>query len=405
MKRAWILLSTLALVVATGCSRGSAPTSPTREAVGAIGIPVAAGMFGSSAVDFARCLRGAPDAACLSGARISVRGVTGAAALVPAAPSNLVTSSSGSSVTLTWNAPASADATGYVIEAGSAAGLANLANFTTNSVATSFSATGIGNGTYYVRVRAQNADGTGPASNESTLVVASNGCASAPGVPGGLTVTSSGSTVMLAWGAPGGSCAATSYVLEAGSSRGGSDLANANVGNTTSYTASGVGSGTYYVRVRAANAFGQSGASNEVVLTVGGGAPAPSPSPSPTSTRWIGVSPDGMVVLQNPQGQCPGEFDLQLDLTVNGAVATGTAITRLRKTIGAQCADVLGQVANWGLADLRVDGSTISFVMGTGGTHRFSGTFTDRRMTGTFAIVFTGDRPSTETGTFVLNRQ
>jgi hypothetical protein len=363
-------------------------------------------LFAASAVDFARCLQGAADAACVSG--VSARAVTGGAATVSGAPLNLTTSSTGSTVMLTWSAPASGDAvSSYVIEAGSAPGLANLANFSTGNAATSFSAGGIGNGTYYVRLRAQNAAGISAASNESALVVEPTGCSTPPGVPGGLTISSSGRTVMLSWGAPGGFCAATSYVLQAGSSPGGSDVANANVGNTTTYVAADVGNGTYYVRVRAANAVGLSAGSNEVVLTVGGGGPSPppSPSPSPASTRWVGVSPEGMVVEQNPQGQCPGEFDLQLDLTMSGSGVTGTAITRLRRVIGAQCQDVLGQTATWGLSDLRVGSGSISFVMGSGGTHRFSGTFTDTRMTGTFVIAHTGSRPSTQTGSFALNRQ
>ena len=402
MQRACLFVSGAVILFAAGCSRGPAPTSPSRAAVESPAdihpVSTSSALFGAGAVDFGRCLQGAADAACLSGARVGAHAVTGAAATMPGSPLNLSTSSSGSSVTLTWSAPASADATGYLIEAGSAPGLANLANFATGSTATSFSANGIGNGTYYVRVRAQNAAGTSGPSNESTLVVGSAACTSAPGAPGGLTITSSGSTVTLAWGAPGGVCAATSYVLQAGSSAGGSDLANSNVGNTTSYVAAGVGSGTYYVRVRAANAFGLSGGSNEVVLTVGGG-------PSPTSTRWVGVSPEGMVVEQNPQGQCPGEFDLQLDLTVSGSVATGTAITRLRRVIGASCQDVLGQVATWGLFDLRVGSGTISFVMGSGGSHSFSGTFTDSRMAGTFSIIHTSPRASTQTGSFALTRQ
>ena len=43
--------------------------------------------------------------------------------------------------------------------------------------------------------------------------------------------------------------------------------------------ATGVGSGTYYVRVRAANAFGQSGRANEFTLVVGS---APTPPSGPT---------------------------------------------------------------------------------------------------------------------------
>jgi predicted phage tail protein len=212
--------------------------------------------------------------------------MTGAAATAPGVPLNLTTSSSGSSVALAWSAPASADATGYVIEAGSAPGLANLANFATGSTATRFSASGIGNGTYYVRVRAQNTAGTSATSNESALVVGSSACTSAPGAPSGLAITTSGSTVTLLWAAPAGGCAPTSYVLQAGSSAGTSNLANSNVGNTTSYVATGVGNGTYYVRVRAANAYGQSAGSNEFTLTVGSASPSPSPNPP------AGTAPD-----------------------------------------------------------------------------------------------------------------
>jgi hypothetical protein len=273
MKKICLSASAIAIAFALGCSRGPAPTAPSRTAAASPGVALtvvpAASAFGASIVDFARCLQGAADGACLSGARFSARAVTGGGAAIPGAPLNLATSSSGSSVTLTWSGPASADATGYVIEAGSAPGLANLANFATGSTLTAFSANGIGNGTYYVRVRAQNGAGTGAASNESALVVGSSACTSAPGAPSGLTITTSGSTVTLTWAAPAGGCGPTSYVLQAGSAAGQSNLANSNVGNTTSYVATGVGAGVYYVRVRAANAYGQSAGSNEFTLTVG----------------------------------------------------------------------------------------------------------------------------------------
>lgn len=184
---------------------------------------------------------------------------------------NLVATSSGSTVTLTWGAPTSGDPVAtYGIEAGSAPGLSNLAVVLTNSTATTFTATGVANGTYYVRVRAANAaNNIGPASNEVILVVGSTSCTSAPGAPTGLTNSVIGGTVTLNWNAPSGGCPATSYILQAGATSGSSALANSNVGNVASYVATGVGAGTYYVRVVAANAFGQSPASNEVVVTVG----------------------------------------------------------------------------------------------------------------------------------------
>ena len=90
----------------------------------------------------------------------------------PTAPAGLVASASGSTVSLTWRAPGGGGTpAAYIVEAGSASGLANLASFSTNSTATSFSAGGVANGTYYVRVKATNPAGTSSASNEVILVV------------------------------------------------------------------------------------------------------------------------------------------------------------------------------------------------------------------------------------------
>ena len=188
----------------------------------------------------------------------------------PGPPSNLTVSSSGSTVFLNWFAPTSGGApAAYIIEAGSAPGLANLANFSTGNTATTFSASGVGAGSYYVRVRATNSSGTSAATADALLVVG-GGCVGPPGPPTGFTITyNSGGTVSFSWGAGTG---ATSYIIEAGSGPGLANLANANLGSSaTSATFSGVGAGTYYVRLRSVNACGVSGVSNEVVLVVGGG--------------------------------------------------------------------------------------------------------------------------------------
>jgi hypothetical protein len=59
-------------------------------------------------------------------------------------------------------------------------------------------------------------------------------------------------------------------VLEAGSFTGAANLANIDTLSTaTSFFAPGVGSGTYFVRVRAKNACGVSAPSNEIVVPVG----------------------------------------------------------------------------------------------------------------------------------------
>lgn len=190
------------------------------------------------------------------------------------APIDLAGTISGSTVTLTWTLAGSEAALGYVLEAGSSAGQSNLANFDTGNPATSFTTTGVPAGTYFVRVRLRAASGVSGPSNEITLVVAGGSCASAPGAPSGLTSAASGSTVTLQWAAPSAGCAPTGYSIEAGSSAGASNLANLATGSTsTAFTASGVGDGTYFVRVRATNQFGASPASNESTLTVGSPAP------------------------------------------------------------------------------------------------------------------------------------
>jgi hypothetical protein len=182
------------------------------------------------------------------------------------APTGLTASASGSTLRLAWAAPASGTPTAYIIEAGSASGLANLANVSTGNTATTFSASGVGPGSYYIRVKATNSAGTSGSSNEVLLIVG-GGCTGAPGAPTGFTLTgNSGGTVSFSWNA---SVNATTYIIEAGSTPGSTNLANSNLGSSaTSFTASNVGRGTYYVRLRAQNACGTSGVSNEVTLVV-----------------------------------------------------------------------------------------------------------------------------------------
>lgn len=86
------------------------------------------------------------------------------AALV--APQSLAGSVNGLAVTLSWTPVTGAS--GYVVEAGSAPGLANLASVPT--AATSLSGA-VPAATYYVRVRALSACGVGDASNEVVLRV------------------------------------------------------------------------------------------------------------------------------------------------------------------------------------------------------------------------------------------
>jgi hypothetical protein len=75
--------------------------------------------------------------------------------------------------------------------------------------------------------------------------------------------------VTLSWSLGGRTVAVTRYVLEVGSAPGLSDIfTGLDVGLQTSFGASNVPPGTYYVRVRAGNYSGLSAPSNEVVVHV-----------------------------------------------------------------------------------------------------------------------------------------
>ena len=181
------------------------------------------------------------------------------------APTNLSATVVGSTVTLAWTAPPGATVTNYVVEAGSAPGASNLASFSTNSTATTFVASGVGPGTYFVRVRAAGSGGAGPPSNEVTIVVSGGGCI-APLAPTNLAAFVSGSSVTLTWSA---STGATTYLIDVGSFPGQSDILTTDLGSpATTLTATNVGVRTYFVRLRAANSCGTSGPSNEMTVVV-----------------------------------------------------------------------------------------------------------------------------------------
>ncbi|MBI3401509.1 MAG: IPT/TIG domain-containing protein [Acidobacteria bacterium] len=91
-------------------------------------------------------------------------------------------------------------------------------------------------------------------------------CATPIDWPGFLRSTVTGSTVMLIWDFANG---AKSFVIEAGSRPGASDLVVLDVpGPNPVFVASGVATGTYYVRMHAKGACGTSGATNEVTVRV-----------------------------------------------------------------------------------------------------------------------------------------
>lgn len=139
-----------------------------------------------------------------------------------------------------------------------------------------------------------------------------------------------------------------SYIAEAGSQPGLSDLVNYDTGSArTSFSTTNVPSGTYYVRVRALNGWGTSPPSTELVITVGGGAGGCSQPPgAPTGLQWQ-VSGNAVTLTWSPGGGCAaqsyqvlvgsrsgvsdlGVFDVRASPTLSASAASGTYFVRVQ---------------------------------------------------------------------------
>ena len=230
--------------------------------------------------------------------------------VLPSVPTGLSASMAGRTASFSWAAPAGDSPTSYVLEVGSASGRSDLASADTGSSTPFLVATDVPAGTYFIRVRARTPSGTSGSSNETAVSVPAT-CATAPGAPTGLTVAVSGSSVTLAWQAPTGGCDASSYILEAGSGPGLTNLATIPTGSSsTTFSAIGVGAGTYYVRVRSANAGGTSGTSNEISLTVGA-TPCTSVPGAPTSLAGVVSGTTVTLTWLAPAGCAPTSYFLE----------------------------------------------------------------------------------------------
>lgn len=178
---------------------------------------------------------------------------------VPATPVGVRATVSGRSVSVQWSPDTGATPDSYVLEVGSAPGLADLGSFPTASPA--LAASGVGDGRYYVRARARNSAGFSVASAEATIDV---GCL-APLAPASLTSTVAGSVVSLAW-QPSASAGAAHWIV-AGSAPGLSDIAQLPVAGSALQAA--VPTGRYFIRIRAISSCGVFVESNEVEARVG----------------------------------------------------------------------------------------------------------------------------------------
>jgi hypothetical protein len=156
-----------------------------------------------------------------------------------------------------------------VIEAGATYGGNELGRFVVGSTSVEFNS--VGNGTYFVRVNAENSTGMGDASNEVAFTVGP--CDAPPGAPGPLTAAvrrvGRGAEVTLSWRAPSAGCVPAGYVVEAGRLPGSSELARFELAPDQLTLSVAAPPGTYHARVRGRSRLGLLGPpGRDVVIRV-----------------------------------------------------------------------------------------------------------------------------------------
>ena len=202
----------------------------------------------------------AVDSAGIS-AESSEASATPAAPTVPAAPTGLAATPGNAQVGLSWTA--SSGATSYNVYRGTSSGGESSTAIATGITSTSYTNTGLTNGTkYYFKIAAVNSAGTSAESSEASATPS----VAIPPAPTGLSASAGNGQVSLTWSSSSG---ATSYDIYRGTSSGGESSTPITTGLTsTSYTNTGLTNGTtYYYKVSAVNAGGTSPESSEASAT------------------------------------------------------------------------------------------------------------------------------------------
>jgi hypothetical protein len=252
----------------------------------------------------------------------------------PRAPTNLRAITTGFTTTFTWTAPSTSNAvaaTSYILEAGVAPG-STLVTFPVNG--TSFTVSGVPVGSFYVRVRGVNAFGAGPASTDYVLTIRSDGAQPLDAPTNVFAFVSAGRLTMTWAAAPAGGVP-TSYVVEAGSATGITNIATLPV-NTRSFTFSPVPNGFYFLRVRARTATQLGPPSAEAMIVVGNVAAPPGPP-------LLGHSVAGSTVTLNWRAPT---FGTATSYIVEAGSATGLSNVAVFNTGNANLLFIVNNVPN-----------------------------------------------------------
>ena len=184
---------------------------------------------------------------------------------VTSAPSGLSVSATNAQNVLTWTAPSSGTATSYNLYRSTSAGTEGSTPYQTGLTGTTYTDTGLTNGTtYYYTLAAVNANGESAASNE-----ASGGPNAPPSVPTSPVATPGNASVALTWTASTGAGTITYNVLRSTTPGGSYSLIGTSA--SASYTdGTAANNTTYYYVIQGANNGGSSANSSEVSATPGG---------------------------------------------------------------------------------------------------------------------------------------
>jgi len=242
----------------------------------------------------------------------------------PAVPGGLTaTATSSSQINLSWT-DNSTDETGFKIErkTGATGSYSQIISLGAN--VTSYSDTGLTPSTsYYYQVRAYNSNGDSTYSNEANATT----LAAPPAAPGGLTATAvSTSQINLSW--TDNSNNETGFKLERKVGATGSYTEVATLGaNVTSYSNTGLSASTsYYYRIRATNATGDSAYSNEANATTF----TPPPPAAPGSLVATAVSTSQINLSWTDNSNDESEFKIERKTGAGGSytqIATAGANT------------------------------------------------------------------------------
>ena len=191
-------------------------------------------------------------------------GGQGRAAAAPAASSALTATAANAEVTLNWDAPSEnggVPITGYMIEHDTDMNFPLPTPVTTTDAATSYTVSGLTNGTlYYFRVAAVNSAGTAAYYPGAADAAVSATPATVPDAPSALMATAANAAVTLSWtaAASDGGAPITGYMIEHDTDMNfPSPTPVTTTDAATSYTVSGLANGTlYYFRVAAVNSMG-----------------------------------------------------------------------------------------------------------------------------------------------------